>query len=318
MMLPTDTEKWNSAVLATYRLRQRSVAGVGYRVDLFGLARRSAASSFTTAPYGGEGGAWFRDGTAPEPCVAELRELLRETGARYLLVRSREHAFERYGDAFVTDRSYFSFTFDLRGGPDAVWNRNLNTKVRNQVRKGQKSAPEIRVGGAELLQDAFEVIARCWRDLGTPTHGIQFYREVLRAFGDEASLIVVYLGSRPVSTALVIHTDGCISDLVACTRMDYRATSVNNVLYWRIIEFGCERKAHSFDMGRSRVGQGTYSYKVSWGGKPVQLYYSYLLAPGQRPPDYDGRLYRLATAAWKHVPVPVANLLGPRLICNIL
>ena len=49
------------------------------------------------------------------------------------------------------------------------------------------------------------------------------------------------------------------------------------------------------------------------GFEPQQLHYCYRLAEGARIPENNPNnpKYRLFIAAWKRLPLPVANLLGP-------
>ena len=69
-----------------------------------------------------------------------------------------------------TDDSYFSFELDLRIGTERLWHESVRSKTRNQVRKAQKQAFDVRFGGLELFDYFYEVLTRCWRDLGSPAH----------------------------------------------------------------------------------------------------------------------------------------------------
>src|SRR5205814_7191611 len=55
----------------------------------------------------------------------------------------------------------------LEADASRAWDR-LDRKVRNQVRKAEKSGLTARSGGAELLPSFYAVFARNMRDLGTP------------------------------------------------------------------------------------------------------------------------------------------------------
>ena len=52
------------------------------------------------------------------------------------------------------------------------------------------------------------------------------------------------------------------------------------------------------------------------GLHPAPLHYRYRLAPGATIPDHNplNPKYRLFIAAWKRLPLPVANLLGPPIV----
>ena len=79
---------------------------------------------------------------------------------------------------------------------------------------------------------------------------------------------------------------------------------------------GRERGATLFDFGRSKAGTGAFAYKRNWGFEGEQLHYCYRLAEGASIPDNNPNnpKYRLFIAAWKRLPLPVANLLGPPLV----
>ena len=68
-------------------------------------------------------------------------------------------------------------------GADAAraWD-GLDRKVRNQVRKAEKSGLTWRRGGAELLDRFYAVFARNMRDLGTPVYSRRFFEQVLSTF----------------------------------------------------------------------------------------------------------------------------------------
>ena len=142
---------------------------------------------------------------------------------------------------------------------------------------------------------------------------------MLEYFSDSSTLCVVYDAGLPVEVAILSWTQDTLFHPYADSLHGYNRTSVNNLLYWRIIEFACERGLSTFDLGRSHREQGTYRYKVSWSAKPVQLCYHYCLKVNATPPRKpDHPTYQVATGAWKHLPLAIANSLGPRLFFKVL
>jgi hypothetical protein len=73
------------------------------------------------------------------------------------------------------------------------------------------------------------------------------------------------------------------------------------------------RGCRLFDFGRSKQGTGSFAFKHNWGFHPEPLHYRYHLAPGAAIPDHNplNPRYRLFIAAWKRLPLAMANLLGP-------
>jgi hypothetical protein len=86
-------------------------------------------------------------------------------------------------------------------------------------------------------------------------------------------------------------------------------------MYWQLLCHAARGGYRVFDFGRSREGTGSYDFKRHWGFEPVPLPYQYILMNGQPMPDVSpsNPKFRIATDAWKRLPLPVANVLGPRL-----
>jgi lipid II:glycine glycyltransferase (peptidoglycan interpeptide bridge formation enzyme) len=176
----------------------------------------------------------------------------------------------------------------------------------------------VKTGGIELSDDFYGVISEVWRNLGTPTHKKQFFEIILKTFRDRSKLIVLYLGGRPISAALIVIENNILYHPYAGTLRKFNPLSVNNVLYWKIIEHGCEHGCDAFDMGRSLHNSGTYRYKRSWGATPVPLFYTYFMTRGRKKPENNTLLARSMVNTWKFLPVTLANALGPGLIKGVL
>jgi hypothetical protein len=87
----------------------------------------------------------------------------------------------------------------------------------------------------------------------------------------------------------------------------------NQVLYWEAIRFAIESGVNVLDFGRSSRGAGTFEAKRQWGAEPVQLFWHYF--PEADQPVGEGGAHRLDWAArvWRHLPLAVANRLGPQI-----
>lgn len=314
-----DDPAWNQAVIKAYDLSQAVVETEEARITLFSPKKGGSGSYFSSAPYLSDGGVSAGVPKLSQTTVSALRSLQRDSGAEYVLVRSIENLFEEAGREVLIDTDYFTFRFDLTPGSDRIWKEKIRAKTRNQVRAGLKRGIDVKTGRDELLPDFYRVMSRCFRDLGTPIYSRGFFRQILECFGDRAALMVLYSDrSEPVSAAVLIISGETLYHPYAATIRQFLPLSVNNALYWKIIEFGCERNLEFFDMGRSSRHQGTYRYKTGWNAEPVQLHYSYFLAEGASPPDFGSRRMRLASEAWKRLPLFLTNALGPRLIRNVL
>ncbi|MBM3523413.1 MAG: GNAT family N-acetyltransferase, partial [Alphaproteobacteria bacterium] len=88
-----------------------------------------------------------------------------------------------------------------------------------------------------------------------------------------------------------------------------------DLMYYTIMNRAAARGCRIFDFGRSKAGTGPFSFKKNWGFEPEFLSYEYDLAPGRSIPENNplNPKYRMFIAAWKRLPLPIANFVGPML-----
>ena len=96
---------------------------------------------------------------------------------------------------------------DLPSGKKDLWSV-IGSKVRNQIRKGQKKDLSIVWGGQELIGEFYNVFAINMRDLGTPVYPRRLFSLMMTQFKQEAEVAVVRYGDRPVAGALLITMGG--------------------------------------------------------------------------------------------------------------
>jgi hypothetical protein len=73
-----------------------------------------------------------------------------------------------------TKQHKVAMTLDLAEDIETQW-RGFNAKLRNQIRKAEKSGLSASVGGIELLADFYTVFVRNMRDLGTSCLFAEFF-----------------------------------------------------------------------------------------------------------------------------------------------
>jgi len=200
---------------------------------------------------------------------------------------------------------------------DQLWN-GLSGKVRNQVRKGQKSDLEVVWGGEELLADFYRVFSRNMRDLGTPVYSSGLFARVLQQFPKRAELCVVRAQGRPVAGALLLHGWGVTEVPSASCLREYNGCCANMLMYWHLLERALQGGQSVFDFGRCTVDSNMFRFKKQWGAEPAPSTWQYYVRQGGiaavRPdnPRY-GRIIRI----WQRLPVFLTRLIGPPIVRGI-
>jgi FemAB-related protein (PEP-CTERM system-associated) len=194
----------------------------------------------------------------------------------------------------------------------AALSKQLGSKLRSQIKRAERENPSVRCGGAELLADFYQVFCRTMRDLGTPVYPRRFFEAIFKAFPQECLLVVVYRSGRPAAAGFLVMSRGHAEIPWAACREDDKPAGFNMRLYWEVLTAAIERGCTQFDFGRSTIDSGTYKFKRQWGADPLQLYWHrWERKPQEAGGGAEGGLMRHATRVWRHLPLSVANILGP-------
>ena len=196
-----------------------------------------------------------------------------------------------------------------------IWD-DLDRKVRNQIRKAEKSGLVVERGGEHLLGDFYAVFARNMRDLGTPVYSRRLFEEVLRTFPERAQLHIVRLNGQPIAAGFTYRTASMVQLPWASSIREYNSLCANILLYWDAIQFAQSTGAGVFDMGRSTPNEGTFKFKAQWGAEPVPLHWEYQLTSAGELPNVSpaNPKFQLAIALWQRLPLGVATRVGPMIV----
>jgi FemAB-related protein (PEP-CTERM system-associated) len=235
----------------------------------------------------------------------------------YLEIRSQRNL----GDRYPSSEHKVSMTVDLDANPDNIWNA-YKAKVgpRQDIRKGYKNGFTAKFGGLDLIEPFYQVLSESWRDLGTPIYKKAYLETVLATFPAETRVCVVSAADgTPAAAALCGHHRDVVEGMWLGTRAQFRRDMVGYVLYWELIKDACERGFTRFHLGRSTVQSGGEQFKKKWNAHAVQLYWQYMLRGRDAVPTLNvaNPKYRLAIEAWRKLPVPVTQVIGPLIARSI-
>lgn len=260
-------------------------------------------------PFLNDGGP-VGDPAAQQSLVEYAVDEARRSGAGLLELRARDDV---PGPVTPSYRK-ISVHLSLPASVEKLWKSTLRTKLRAQIRRPGKEGMTFRCGAAEL-DGFYRVFARNMRDLGTPVLPRAFFERGASTFGPSMMFAAVYSKTgAPVAGACCLHWRDELEVTWASSLREYNRQSPNMLLYSRLMEEAIDRDVKVFNFGRSSPGGSTHRFKQQWGGEDVPLpwpFWSRHAAIGV--PSAKNSFYRFATAAWRRLPVGVANRFGPML-----
>ncbi|MGI4732153.1 MAG: FemAB family XrtA/PEP-CTERM system-associated protein [Janthinobacterium lividum] len=187
-------------------------------------------------------------------------------------------------------------------------------KQRAEVRKALDLPLEVVVGSdRRALAEHYAVYAESVRNLGTPVFPARLMREVAGAFGADADVLTVRHEGRAVASVLSVYFGGTVFPYWGGGTHAARGLRANDRMYFALMAHARARGCARFDFGRSKVGTGAAAFKKNWGFAPEPLPYAKRAADGaglRAVNPLDPR-YAARIAAWRKLPLPIANMLGP-------
>jgi FemAB-related protein (PEP-CTERM system-associated) len=266
-------------------------------------------------PYINYGGPIADDEATAARLVDHAVQLADRLKVRYLELRSEAARPHPALNQTRTDKVHMRLALPSAAGQ--LWD-NLDAKVRNQVRKGQKSDLKVVWGTHDLLDDFYTVFAQNMRDLGTPVFGRALFYHTLQELGDRAELCVVRAGARPIASALLLHGWGVTEVPSASSLRRFNHTCANMLMYWQLLQRAVERKQVCFDFGRSSKDSNTLRFKKQWGAEPVQAEWQYYSHGGAIPDmRHENPRYQRAIRIWQRLPVWLTRWIGPSIVRGI-
>ena len=259
-------------------------------------------------PYFNYGGILADHHDAEQALLDNARSLALDETATHLELRHRAP----HGLGLIPKRHKVTMLLELESDVERQW-RAFDPKLRNQVRKAEKSGLKIQTGGEELLDSFYRIFARNMRDLGTPVYGKEFFQATLTNFPTSTRIFVCHLQEQPVAAGLIVTFKDTVEMPWAASLREYRHLCGNMLVYWEAIKFSIMQGSRTFDFGRSTPDGGTFKFKEQWGSRPVPLTWEYwTVNPGQLPEmSPSNSKYQWPIQIWKRLPMPVANRVGP-------
>ena len=252
-------------------------------------------------------------------CIEDAARL--HAGAEELAMRRSCPTIELRGGALpqerrgwtLRDHSHCGFMAPLAVDDEAQL-LAIPRKQRAEVRKGLERPLRVTIGAGPMDRAAhYGVYAESLRNLGTPVFPRALFAAVLDRFGSDADILTVWHGDAPVASVLSLYHRGAVLPYWGGGTWAARSLRANDRMYFELMRHARARGCDRFDFGRSKTGSGAFHFKRNWGFVPRPLAYAQWTAPGcpRRDADPTSARHARQIAAWRRLPLALANRLGP-------
>jgi FemAB-related protein (PEP-CTERM system-associated) len=299
-----------------YLMAEQDGAVVGV-LPLARVKTRLFGDSLISSPFLVYGGPLA---ASPEALAALERAaiaLMRKLGAPVMEWRFRDAVPEGLDGWESRDDLYVTFRKPIVANDDANM-KAIPRKQRAMVRKGIDKGLTSTAG--RDVDTLFLIYSESVRNLGTPVFPRRWFHLLAAAFPDAMDVVTILHEGTPVAAVLNFYDErGEVLPYYGGGNALARPLAANDFMYWEVMRRAAARGCTGFDFGRSKAGTGAFAFKKNWGFAPTPLFHRFHLAPGETIPDHNplNPKYALFIKAWKRLPLPVANLVGPFIVRGV-
>jgi len=312
---PYQLWAWKDVYQATYGLQTHQIAAysngqISGVLPLVDVHSPFSGRYLTTPP----GGIAFQNEEIGAMLVKYGTQLADKLGAGYLAIRDGE---KKVGSSKLnTVEGHFAFVMDLDECASEEFGC-LSRKTRQKVSRSMREGITYKVGN-HLIEEFYRVYLRAMRERGTPTQGVDFFKSVIDRFSNRANLIVLYWKDVIVGGGFVFDFADTLYCAWSALLQEYFSLYTSYMLFWASVEQALRLEKGTINLGRSAVDSGPYHFKSQWTKETTPLYQQYYLNKVSTPPAAGNNrsnslFFKAFTSVWQHVPLPVTELVGPKL-----
>jgi len=292
-----------------------AIAGI---LPLTQVKTRLFGHTLISLPFCVYGGPLAEDPATAQALSQHAAGLGRTLGAAATELRFLdEPAPDTLGDGWQKrDGLYVTFRRDITASDEA----NLKAIPRKQRAMVRKGIDRGLTATTDRNTDRLHAIyAESVRNLGTPVFSRRYFRILAELFGPDVDVVTISDAGTPVAAVMNFTWRNEVLPYYGGGTAAARGCYANDFMYWAVMCQAAARGCRVFDFGRSKEGTGAFSFKKNWGFVPKPLAYYINVAPGKTAPENNplNPKYRLMIAAWKRLPLPVANAIGPFLVRGV-
>jgi FemAB-related protein (PEP-CTERM system-associated) len=270
-----------------------------------------AGKCLLSLPFAVYGGICAADLETELLLLKHLEQLASEEGVQHMELRERGGQLR---DGYFSNPRYSTFTIPLSRDTEALY-KGFPKDIRYMIRKGEKAGLRAR-HGFDQLDVFYQLMVVNLRRLGTPAFPVELFENLIREYGQQVDLTVVYSGNKPVAGGMSFRFREWFQPYYVGSLDEAKSLAANNFLWWEMIKLAGESGHETFDFGRSKNGSGNFDFKKKWAPKIEPLNYQVRLVRRKEMPNFSptNPKFQLASNVWKKMPLGVSRVLGPRVV----
>ncbi|MGA3097984.1 MAG: GNAT family N-acetyltransferase [Bryobacteraceae bacterium] len=247
--------------------------------------------------------------------VTALEQTLHREKLRYIEIRPVKPLTGAAG-LFRPAQSYCFHQMDLRPDVATLFANCHKSSTQRKIQRAEREGLICETGRSEALLDAFwNLLFITRRRHRIPPQPKNWFRNLIRCFGDALQIRVAYQGKQPLASILTLRHKDTLVYKYGCSDTRFNNLGGTQLLFWRAIQEAKRDGLSVFDLGRSDWDNtGLIIFKDRWGAARSTLtYVRFSASPHLKMAGGGGWAERIAKAVVPCVPDRLFRMIGSAL-----
>lgn len=271
------------------------------------MSRKSG--SLVSVPFAVAGGLTADNEEAVTLLLEELARLRKTHGGCRAILKQYK---VRIGGDLIVDTNYYNRELAIQEDLGRIFDAFADT---NKAAIDRAKQQNLNLVFSAVDVDVFyDLLLAHHLRKGLPCPGKKWIWDLV-ASGMYSIALAIDNGTATAGT-MVKRFKGTVSFPFTCAPSASHEATAPYWLYWQLIAHFAKEGVEIFHSGRIPNNDEADAYRLGWGGQAYSYYYQYMADSGVRT-EYAakrGLKRNLGQNVWKHLPKPVARVLGPRVV----
>lgn len=270
---------------------------------------RLFGTSLSSMPFLNYGGVCAENLASSDALYAKAVELAKQHQVKYLELRNcrQPHA----SNPLRLEKA--TFILPLADTEEQTF-AAFRKATRNRIRKVDEHGLTLQ-RGQEILDEFYAGFAIAMKEHGTPVLPKSFFESVLKHFGEMVTFYVAAKDGDPAGVKLTIVWRDTMYQIWGGYPNKHKARLANYLLSWEATRDAVKAGLKQCDFGRSTKESGPAEFKRHFSCQEFQLYWEYPYLASRSMPSLNpsNKKYQTAISVWRHLPLSVTKMFGPKL-----
>lgn len=270
----------------------------------FLIKSRIFGNKLISIPYGDEAGP-LGDNNSIDFILNELNKNQLDTDQIEI------HKLEIENKKFIKPWNYYTFLINLNKKEEEIF-KNFDKKLRNTIKRAEReNLITEEITSIKQLKIFYSIYQKNMHELGTPPLTFEFFKNLfIELYPENLKAYLIKNKDIYIAGSIFLIDNKTARWLHGVSLLKFKNLNPITLMIWNFIKT-YSKKLETLDLGSTRENSGNFDFKNKFTNNLKDRNWKYLFF--SKKPIIDPRTEELKTyiKIWKHIPLPICNLIGP-------